>query len=174
MISVPPPVPHAPAAPPPIPAAVPAPPAPAEGAPTKPPRTYSVDRVWSPKLARRFTAVSNYFLANLHRIAPEGGKGLTPTEAMVIVQTLSFKWDERPPKPALRTIATRLGLAVRTVRDTMKRLEELGLVEREPNFEGGCNRYHFDGLFKRLEEMMAKDAEKTNDAEASDDDKEAA
>jgi Mn-dependent DtxR family transcriptional regulator len=39
-----------------------------------------------------------------------------------------FKWDERPPKPALRMIATRLGLSVRTVRETVKGLEGLGLV----------------------------------------------
>lgn len=130
-------------------------------------KKYSVELVWSPKLARKFTAISSYFLANMHRIGPEGGKGLTPSEAMVIIQLFSFKWDERAPKPALRTIATRLGLAVRTVRDIVKHLEGQGLVEREYNTEGGCNRYHFNGLFARLEALMAKDAD-ASEADSSD------
>lgn len=146
---------------------------PVSAPPPNPPATatakkYSVDLVWTPKLAKRFTAVSAYFLANLHRIGGPGSRGLTPSEAMVIIQLLSFKWDDRAPKPALRTIATRLGLSVRTVRDIVKRLEDLHLVQREHNSEGGCNRYHFDGLFAHLEQLMDSDANAADAAERDD------
>jgi DNA-binding MarR family transcriptional regulator len=128
-------------------------------------RKFSVEHVWTQKLGRKFTPISTFFLANLHRLGPPGGKGLTPTEAMVICQIFTFKWDGRAPKPALRTVATRLGLSVRTVRDTVKRLEELKLVERELSAEGGANRYHFQGLFARLEALMDADADATDEAE---------
>jgi DNA-binding MarR family transcriptional regulator len=137
-----------------------------EGTTASPPKKYSVELVWTPMLGQRFTAVSSFFLSNMHRLGPPGGVGLTPTEAMVIIQLFSFKWDKRPPKPALGTIAKRLGLAVRTVRETVRRLEGLGLVRRELNEEGGCSRYYFEGLFERLEQLMKQDLE-ASDAAAS-------
>lgn len=146
---------------------------PVEDPPPVPPKKYSVEKVWTPQLGRRFTAVSSYFLANMHRLGPPGGVGLTPTEAMVIIQLFSFKWDERAPKPAMRTIAKRLGLAVRTVRETVRRLEGLGLVRRELNEEGGCSRYYFEGLFARLELLMKQDVAE-DDSKSDDDAKEAA
>lgn len=118
---------------------------------------YGVEQVWGPTLSRTFTPVSAYFLANAHRLGQPGSKGLNPTEMMVIIQILSFKWGSSAPFPALGTIGERLGLSVRTVRDTVKRLEDLGYIRREYNPNGGRSRYHFGGLFKRLEALMAAD-----------------
>jgi DNA-binding MarR family transcriptional regulator len=128
-------------------------------------KEYGIKAIWGDALGRSFTGVSNFFLENLHRIGPAGAGGLTPTEAMVVIQLLSFKWGKEPPRPSLRTIATRLGLSVRTVRDTVKRLEELNLLRREYSSQGGCSRYHFDGLFRRLEALMAEAITKLDDAE---------
>lgn len=128
---------------------------PAEEQPPAHAPKYGVEQVWGPKLGKSFTAVSNFFLANAHRLA--NGNGLTPTEMLVVIQILSFKWSSQAPFPSLRSIATRMHLSVRTVRDTVRRLEGLGLVQRELNPNGGRSRYHFEGLFKQLEALMAQD-----------------
>lgn len=126
----------------------------------------SVAARWTPRLAENhFTAVSAVFLENLQRLRPhDGARGLNPTEAMVIIQLMSFKWDARAPFPALTTIADRLGLAPRTVRATVKRLEELGYIRREASTFGGTNRYHFDGLFRALEALLDERGDAAADA----------
>jgi len=71
---------------------------------------------------------------------------------------MSHKWDSRAPFPALTTIAERIGLDVRTVRASVKRLEDLGYLRREPAPYGGPNRYHLEGLFRALEQLIDEDA----------------
>ena len=120
----------------------------------------SVAARWTPRLAERhFTPISEVFLHNLQRLRPNpGARGLNPTEALVIIQLMSHKWDSRAPFPALTTIAERLGLQVRSVRAAVKRLEDLGYLRREPSTYGGPNRYHLDGLFTALEALVEEDA----------------
>jgi hypothetical protein len=108
-----------------------------------------------------------YFLANAYRLGPPEGKGLTPTETMVIVQIMSFKWGAQAPYPALRTIAERLGLSVRTVATRCGAWRSWALWSASTTANGGRSRYHFGGLVKRLEALMAadiaaKDAEHEN------------
>lgn len=120
---------------------------------------------WTPKLARSgFCPVSSYFLANYHRLKPHpGAEGLSSTEAMVLIQILDFKWDSKMPFPTISTLATRMGLAPRTVRAAIARVEALGYVERVLAPNGGPNRYKFDGLFKALEAMYDQDLEAADD-----------
>jgi hypothetical protein len=115
---------------------------------------------WTARLAdRHFTPISEVFLHNLQRLRPNpGARGLNPTEALVIIQLMSHKWDNRAPFPALTTIAERIGLQVRSVRAAVKRLEDLGYLRREPSTYGGPNRYHMDGLFAALEGLLDEDA----------------
>jgi hypothetical protein len=91
--------------------------------------------------------VSSYFLGNYCRLNPAGG-GLTSTEAMVIIQLMDHKWDERAPYPTVRTLAKRMGLSVRAVRSALENLQKMGYLQREPSSVGGPNRYHLEGLFK--------------------------
>jgi DNA-binding FadR family transcriptional regulator len=104
----------------------------------------------------------------MHRLRPHNqAQGLTSLEAMVIVQIVSHKWDERAPFPALGTIAERLSVSRRTIRGALERLEDFGYVRREFSSTGGTNRYHFDGLVRALESLIAEDARKLAAAEAA-------
>ena len=116
----------------------------------------------TPRLAEKFCAVPSYFLANYSRIKPhEGAAGLTSTEALLIIHLLDFKWTKDAPFPSVGNLAARLGISDRAVRDAMKRLEGLGLIKREArtHASGGrsSNKFHLDGLFKRLEKMLDDD-----------------
>jgi len=118
----------------------------------------SIEQRWTKKLAKPFCAISSYFLEHYAELTPHpGAKGLTSTEAMLIVQLMDFKWDERAPYPTVKTLATRLGISTRQTRATVQRLESLGYLRRDPFLNGGPNRYYLDGLFRALENM--KDAE---------------
>jgi DNA-binding MarR family transcriptional regulator len=117
-----------------------------------------VEERWTLRLSSQFCPVSSYFLHNYYRLRPhEGAQGLTSTEAMTLIQIIDHKWDRRAPWPTLGTLAKRLGSTERTVRATIKRLEALGYIQREYAPHGGPNRYHLDGLFKALEQMMDAD-----------------
>ena len=135
----------------------------------EPRRDRSFAARWSPKIASgHFTPIPEYFLHNMHRLRPHNNaQGLTSLEAMVIVQIVSHKWDERAPFPALGTIAERLSVSRRTIRGALERLEDFGYVRREFSSTGGTNRYHFDGLVRALESLIAEDARKLAAAEAA-------
>lgn len=123
-------------------------------------RNFKVGTRWgSARLGNQFCPVSSYFLRNYHRL------NLNSSDAMLVIQLMDHKWDERHPFPSLKTIAQRMGLAQRTVRHTVKTLQGLGLLKRLPT-TGGTNRYDMSGLFAKLEELMDADAN-TNDKEAA-------
>ncbi|MEQ9150888.1 MAG: helix-turn-helix domain-containing protein [Parvibaculum sp.] len=127
-----------------------------------------VEERWTPALAKSFCPVSSYFLENYHRLKPhEGARGLNSTEAMLIVQMFDFKWDKAAPFPSLGTIARRMGISVRQVRDIVKRLEGLGYLKRVPRKYGGSNAIEFSGLFKALETLQSEDASTLDDATAA-------
>jgi DNA-binding MarR family transcriptional regulator len=112
---------------------------------------------WTPRLGAKFCPVSSYFLANYHRLAPATGeRGLNATEAMLVVQLVDFKWDHRAPWPTVGLLAERMGISKRQVRSVLERLEKCGYVVREAR-QYGPNRYHLQGLFQALEELMADD-----------------
>lgn len=106
---------------------------------------------WTPTLAGQgWTPVSDYFLTNYHRL------GITHTEAMVIIHLLSFKWDVNAPFPALKTIATRMGIATPSVRTHLRNLEKKDLLFREMQV-GTTNRFHLQKLFVKLEALLLAD-----------------
>ena len=118
----------------------------------------SVAARWTARLAERYTPISEVFLHNLHRLRRHPNeRGLNPTETLIIIQIMSHKWDGRAPFPALTSIAERMSLDVRTVRASVKRLENLGYLRREPSLNGGPNAYHLDGLFRALEALQDED-----------------
>lgn len=131
------------------------------------PATSSVGKRWTERLGTPFCAVSSYFLEHYHRLASEPGqRGLSSTEAMLVIQLMAYKWDERDPYPTVGTLAKRMGLTPRHVRDTLKTLQERGYVARVPRERGGANRYDLSGLFKALEAMMDADVQKRDEKAA--------
>lgn len=120
---------------------------------------YSISKRWTPLLGRRFCAVSSAFLEHYHELRPHpGARGLTSTEAMLVVQLFDFKWDERAPFPTVRKLASRMGITPRAVRAALKSLEDSKYIKRDPMPDGGPNRYHFDGLFAALEALLQEKA----------------
>lgn len=114
-----------------------------------------VDRRWTPLLAKKFCPVSSIFLEHYHELQPRAGaRAMNSTEAMLIIQLLDFKWDERAPFPTVKRIAMRMGLSVRMIRTAMKNLEDGGYIRRDPMSDGGPNRYYFEGLFTALEKFV--------------------
>jgi hypothetical protein len=106
---------------------------------------------WTKRIADGgWTPVSNYFLANYHRLR------ITPTEAMVLIHLISFKWDSAAPFPALATIGKRMGLTSTSVRSHLRSLERKGYLTREMRI-GHTNRFYLDRLFVELERMMEAD-----------------
>ena len=130
-----------------------------------------VEARWPGRLSKAFSTVSSYFLANYHRLRPHpGARGLTSSEAMVVIQILDFKWSEAAPFPTLKTIATRMGISQRQVRSIVKQLEELEYLERVQVSDWSSNRFYFEGLYAALEKLMDED----NAKEAEEADKEGA
>lgn len=136
---------------------------------TKDPKTKSskesVDRSvkarWGEKLGESFSPVSMYFLRNYHRLKFTVNKkvrGLNSVEAMLIIQIFSHKWDTRDPHPAMKTIATRMGISHRFAREVVSRLKAAGFLDRRVPFEGARNRYNFSKLIAKLEELYDQDA----------------
>lgn len=118
----------------------------------------SIEARWTKRLATQFCPVSSYFLNNYHRLKPNpAARALNSTEAMVIIHLVDHKWDDRAPFPTVRTLATRMSLSVRGVRNALQTLESNGYVRREASATGGPNRYHLQGLFEALERLMATD-----------------
>ncbi len=129
----------------------------------------SIANRWTPKLAKQFCPVSSYFLKNYRRLKPhDGAKGLSNTEAMLIIHIMDHKWGPQAPWPTVKTLATRMSLNVRTVRAMVKRLEGLDYIKREPMLYGP-NRYQMQPLFDALEKLMIEDAEEKNDSNKKED-----
>ena len=119
---------------------------------------------WGEALGASFTAIPTYFLQAYHRLGHRPGtepnpgtKGLSSTEALVVIHLMSYRWGTGAPFPSLKTIADRMGITQRAVRKALQHLGELGYIRREYS-KGGLTRYHFNGLIRVLEELKALDA----------------
>ena len=116
------------------------------------PVTRSVAARWTPKLAKSFTPVSDYFLENYHRLKFP----LTSAEAMLVIQLMSFKWDEEMPYPSFKRLATRMGKSVTAVRKDARSLQGKGCLRRYKQV-GTTNRFDLTPLFEQLEVMQKQD-----------------
>lgn len=110
-----------------------------------------------------FNAVPSFFLANYAELKPnDNARGLNSSEAILLIQLLDFKWTEDAPFPSIETLANRMGQSPRHVRDMLRTLEQLGLIERRKRV-GQTNEYHLDGLFERLDELYQQKAGNTDE-----------
>lgn len=119
-----------------------------------------------PLVSGGWTVVSDFFLANYRRLVPP----LTNTEAMLVVHLMRFKWDERPPRPAYKTLAKCMGLTDTAVRGHARNLETKGCLKRRKRV-GAPNWFYLEPLFEKLEVLMPEiaaeeAARKTEEAEA--------
>lgn len=102
---------------------------------------------WSESVAEGgWSAVPNLFLDSYAEL------GLSPTEAMVIIHLMSFKWDDKLPFPSVATLKSKLGLSDSRLRVLLRGLEAKQVVERVRR-KGRSNEYAFDGLISKLEQL---------------------
>lgn len=94
-----------------------------------------------------YTPVPNYFLDHYHELEPYD---LTHGEAMFIIHLMSFKWTEKSPYPAYKTIAKRMGISDKQTRRLAKSLEQKKLLEREVK-QNKTNKFHLAKLITALE-----------------------
>lgn len=108
-------------------------------------------------LAVQFVAVPTYFLQNYHRLRPHpGAKGMSNSEAMFVIHLLDHKWDERKPFPSQETLATRMGVSTRRIRQIAKTLKDTGYLTWD-NRPYNSNAYDLTPLFGALEDLMRQD-----------------
>lgn len=129
---------------------------------TPPAKTRTPADRWTKALVKNgWTPVSDEFLRLYGDLYPSISNG----EAMFIIQLLSFKWDEKMPRPGFKTIAKRMGISDTQARTYARNLEKnayLGRVSRV----GQTNRFDLTPLFKALEKESARRAkQKVSDEE---------
>lgn len=104
---------------------------------------------WTPLLARvGHTPISSAFLEHAHELK------LTPSEQLLLIQILSFKWDEAAPFPAVGTLATRMGVSERQVRKLLAAMEHGAGVIRRVERIGRSNSFDLQPLFEKLEALV--------------------
>ena len=80
---------------------------------------------------------------------------ITATQAMLVLQIMAYKWDERLPFPSISKIAKHLGIGVSQVRAHLQRLEKAGLLKRRYR-KGRSTEYDFSELLRKLELIQLK------------------
>lgn len=110
---------------------------------------------------RGYLAVPISFLENYARLKQYGG--LTHTEATVVLQIMSFKWDARAPFPSYPKLAKRLNTSPKTVQRHIKALEDKGYLKRLAR-KGRSNEFDLTPLFDALLENVNAGANLPNPA----------
>lgn len=109
-----------------------------------------------------FLAVPLVLLKNLPSV---GEYGVTPAEAVFILQLMTFKWDTRSPYPSYARLSQQMGISETYARKLARSLEEKGLLNREER-KGTTNRFDLRPLFRELKELGdTVDSQKESDEE---------
>ncbi len=117
----------------------------------------AIEARWTPRIVDKgWCAIPTSFLENVHKLSAEHEKPLSSTETLLLVHLASFKWDARAPYPTVGTLAKRMSLKHRAVRQALSTLESRGLIRRE--MTTGASRYHLQGLFEKLEALLGEPA----------------
>jgi predicted transcriptional regulator len=125
-----------------------------------------LEKRWSKEvLEPGFTFVPSVILraqARLH---------IDATELAVLLHLIDHWWeDDTMPFPSKKRLAERLGVSDKTVQRAMKRLEDEGLIKREPrtHASGGqaSNRYDLSPLVEKLK-PIARDMVEARDQAAA-------
>ena len=107
---------------------------------------------WTAKLAKGgFTPVVSVFLEHYARMKPP----LTTPEAMLVIQLMSFKWDDSMPWPAFKTLAKRMGISATAVRNHARSLDTRKKYLVRHKRVGQPNLFDLAPLFAALEKVQA-------------------
>lgn len=98
-----------------------------------------------------FLGVPAAFLKSYTRL------GITSSQAMFILQLMSFKWTESAPFPSYKTLSERMGITTEMARKHAKGLEEKGLLARVRR-HGQSNAFDLKPLALALEQATLKSA----------------
>jgi len=121
---------------------------------TTPVKRKMADR-WTEKLAAKgFTPIASYFLDNYHRL------NVTTPEAMLIIHLMSYKWDEKNPRPGFTKLAAKMGVTPTAVRNHARSLEKRKKLLERIMRVGRPNAFNLTPLFNALEKLMDADAMK--------------
>jgi hypothetical protein len=93
-----------------------------------------------------FLSVPAVFLQHYATLKPYP---LTTSEAMFVLQLMSFKWDAKAPFPSYRTLAARMGVTEKMARRYAKQIEEKGYLRRASRV-GRTNAFDLNPLFDAL------------------------
>lgn len=112
---------------------------------------FPIEERWSPDVAAKgFSAVPTLFLNQYAQL------DITPTEAMLIIHLMSYKWDARRPFPSISMLRKKLGLSDGQVRALLRRLERQKRLLKRIQRIGRSNEFDFSPLIRRLEELQQK------------------
>ncbi len=111
-----------------------------------------VAAVWTPTLVQRgWVPVTRAFLEAYPRLH------ITASEALLLINLLAYKGRKEHAHPSIATLARRLGVEPRTVRNLARKLENRGLLQRIIRRQGHgraqTNLWDLSPLFQRLEEL---------------------
>jgi hypothetical protein len=96
-------------------------------------------------LVEGFVAVPTAFLKYLGSLKP----GLTPAEALFVLELMVYKWDAQAPFPGYKTLADRMGVSEVYARKLGRSLHAKGHLRRQPRV-GQTNLFDLQPLFDRL------------------------
>lgn len=111
-----------------------------------------VAAVWTPTLVQRgWVPVTRAFLEAYPRLH------ITASEALLLINLLAYKGRKEHAHPSIATLARRLGVEPRTVRNLARKLENRGLllriIRRQGHGRAQTNLWDLSPLFQRLEEL---------------------
>jgi DNA-binding MarR family transcriptional regulator len=102
-----------------------------------------------------FLAVPTLFLQRYGSLKPYE---LTPSEAMFVLELMSFKWSSAHPFPSYKSIAARMGVSDKMVRRYAQQLETKGYLIREMR-KNRTNRFDLTGLLNALHSLALREIE---------------
>lgn len=112
-----------------------------------PKRSYKFERKWSKEISLNgHTSVPNLLIINQSKL------NVTNGELIVLIGLMQHMWTEKPPYPAVSTLARQSGMASKTVRNHIRNLEKKSLIKRVYR-KSSTNIYDFDPLKKKLNKL---------------------
>jgi DNA-binding MarR family transcriptional regulator len=116
-------------------------------------KKWEVAKVWTTKLAKKFTPISLYFIQNYHRLPYP----ISAIEFTLIVHLISHKWDDAMPFPKVSTLAKKMLRSEAAVRGAARSLEKKKYLKRYMK-RGKPNHFDLTPLFEALEKLYDADA----------------
>ena len=103
-----------------------------------------------------WVGVPDFFLRGHANLKPYA---ITPTEAMLVLQLMAFKWTEDDPFPSYARLAGRMGVTVKQVRRIARSIEAKGYLKRVGRI-GNSNKFNLQPLFDALAAAQQEEAER--------------